>query len=784
MFEVIGPIEKFVEAVEQIGFEWLTEDYLNADPEQVSSELEEVDEEDADTAFSRMYLTMPTIAGMERLLAMWNRFIAKRPPSADEREWWRIFGYLSDIRPWNAIDRIDPATQSFIARQLEQHPGAPVRLEVDLWFRGNPDLRAGAREALEEVLEAVGGRILDFVTIEPIRYQVALVEVPPAEAENVQSRSGSVAEADEIMAIRPQSLYRTGPDREGGEALSSAPIEEIGSPRPAVAALLDGYPIANHRLLSGRLEVEEVDISSTMVPVDRRYHGTAMASLIIHGDLALNEAPIDRSLKVVPVLAAPQDLADERTHADFLPIGLIYRAVTALKEGVDGGAPLGPDVILVNHSLCDAEGPFIRRPSVWARLLDWLSSKYNVLFVVSAGNITERFPSTYADHDAYLSASEVERQIAILQAIERTKGIRGLLSPAESMSALTVGALHLDGAGESPDGVDDPFSPVGVPNIGSAIGPGINRALKPDLVEAGGRQIARASNGPTGHVLWPAESQHLGHKVAAPDRHGGSSSYTLRSTGTSNAAALVTRAGTRVVDALEDVLAGEGKTLADFDRAALATKALLVHGAAWGGAGTLLNETYPPPGAKKWRARRSTITKFLGFGKAEYDRVIAGDTNRITLLADDVIGHEQLHEYRIPIPVSMIKSRDVRRIVMTLTWMPPYHPTAIAYRGMALDIVDQRGKRDFWRGVKKVVQPHPDDMRRGTLMHFVLEGENSTGFTDANGLFVGVQARSLHPNFHLHSSPYALAFTLEIAATVQEDIYSSVANALRPRARV
>ena len=185
VFEVIGPVERFVEAVQQIGFEWLTEDYANAE---LDDTISADDGDEDDVVSSLMYITMPTIAGVERMLAMWNRFTAKRTPGVDEQDWWKVFGYLSAIRPWNATDRVDPATQAVIGRQLQRDPDAPVRLEVDLWYRGDPILRASAREGLQQVLDEVGGTILDFVTIDPIRYQVALVEVPPDGAGGVQSR--------------------------------------------------------------------------------------------------------------------------------------------------------------------------------------------------------------------------------------------------------------------------------------------------------------------------------------------------------------------------------------------------------------------------------------------------------------------------------------------------------------------------------------------------------------------------------------------------------------------
>ncbi|WP_156330209.1 S8 family peptidase [Bosea vaviloviae] len=781
VFETIGPVEKFIAAAAALGFEWLTEDYVGAEPDPVSGgpSLDAAPTND----MSRLYLTMPTEAGMRKLLAMWGRYERDLKPAEGEEVWWKVFGYLKTIRVWNATDRIEPATQRFIQRRLAQNPQGPVRLEIDLWFRHDEALRKSARASLESILAAVGGRILDFVTIEEIRYQVALIEVPADGASQIQERVGSVSNADAVMAIRPQSMFTAEP---GGRFPIDGSLQEIAPPqrlRPAVAAILDGYPMQNHSLLADRVEVVEVDVKGTEVPVARRFHGTAIASLILHGDLPTGEETLSRGLKAVPVLAAPQHLNDERTQEDLLPIGIIHRAVLALKQGVNGQEPAGPDVLIINHSLCDAETPYIRRPTAWARLLDMLSHKFGVLFVVSAGNIQTEFLSGFTDDAAFKAAIPVSRQIALLRAVEASKGHRSLLSPAEAMNVITVGAVHADDAEDSEHDHIDPFS-LEVTNLASAIGPGINRSLKPEIVESGGRQFAGSADRLGGHRVWPEETGHAGLEAACPDPISGSISKTIRSTGTSNAAALVTRSGVKIIDALEDVLTADGSSLRNFKRAHLATKALLVHGAKWGSAGTLLDAAYPPPGSNSTRRRRGTITKFLGYGRPFIDRVISGAANRITLLADDQILPEHLHEYRVPIPVSMIKSREVRRITMTLTWSPPIHPTSIAYRGAMLDIVDAQGQRKFWKGVKNTLQPHPDDTRRGTTCHFVLEGSNRTPFSDQNGLFIGVQARSLNKDFEPAQIPYALAITLEVGANVQEDIYTSVSQAIRPRPRV
>jgi len=68
----------------------------------------------------------------------------------------------------------------------------------------------------------------------------------------------------------------------------------VAGPEPGrvVAALFDGLPLAGHNFLAGRLEIDDPDdFSSKYGLAAEQRHGTAMASLILHGDLN------DRSLR-------------------------------------------------------------------------------------------------------------------------------------------------------------------------------------------------------------------------------------------------------------------------------------------------------------------------------------------------------------------------------------------------------------------------------------------------------------------------------------------------------
>jgi len=527
---------------------------------------------------------MPSIAGLERLLALWNRYSRGEPKPSDSRTWWELFGYLADVRMWSARDRIDPSLSPFIAERVARNPQRPVRLELDLWYRGDPELRQAARVYMEELVAQVGGVLLDFGTIEAIEYQAALVEIPVSQALLLQGLEGPIANANPVMRVRPQSLY-SAPSRESednGLPVRTAPTAP--DIRPAVAALLDGYPVQNHDLLRNRVDIEEVDITGESVPVDRRFHGTAMASLILHGDLNYDEPALTRTLKIVPILAAPQGLHGESTPLDKLPVLMVHRAVKALAIGIDGNPPKGESVVVINHSICDEEAPFARRPTPWAKLLDHLAHEHRLLFIVSSKNNHHSFDlDTYPDIASLTAANPTERQVVLLRSMERSKGTRSILSPAETLNGLTVGALHSDGCEVDVLGHIEPFDQVtGVVNLGTAVGLGINRALKPDMIEAGGRQfIAAESDGGVVSVRG-LEVPTSGQLVAAPDLFGGASTKTLYSTGTSNAAALVTRAGLRIADILEDLFLQDGEIWSASRTRAVVMKALLAHGCDWG----------------------------------------------------------------------------------------------------------------------------------------------------------------------------------------------------------
>jgi hypothetical protein len=116
-----------------------------------------------------------------------------------------------------------------------------------------------------------------------------------------------------------------------------------------------------------------------------------------------------------------------------------------------------------NTSIIDSEF------SDTAKLMDFLSKKYKVLFVVAAGNIRSLLGSFPTDHF--------------------NSSLARICSPAESLLALTVGSIakHADGNSLSPVNCVSPFS---------RIGPGADSGIKPEVVAHGGNCINPYSMSP------------------------------------------------------------------------------------------------------------------------------------------------------------------------------------------------------------------------------------------------------------------------------------------------
>lgn len=783
VFELLGDVPEFNVAAQALGLEWLATEAMTDDAEDAESDTDADPDDPASQPPQRLYLTMPTEQALKRLLKQWKLYAKGEAYGDGKRELWKLFGYLHDLHVWSVEDRLDPTLTAYVASMLADDPDEEVVVELDLWYRNEDERRDESLETLNEMLEEVGGELLDQVDIPEIRYQGVFIRVPGDVAKRLANGDGRIAEFNDVMTIRPQSAYES--QIEGDATSVATQLEDPELEGDCIAALLDGYPIDQHQLLANRLHIVEVDISGANAPALTRQHGTAMASLIVHGDLQSPDTkPLNRPLAVLPVLVSPGAPRKEVTPKGKLPIGVIYRALQTITSANQHVNPELRRVVVINHSICDVYAPFVRRPSPWATLLDYFSHEHNLLFVVSAGNIFSPFPvSVYANIAAYQAAEASTREAAVLGAIEMAKATRTILSPAESVNSLTVGAVHADGADPDHTAPPDPYPNFAMSNLASAVGLGVNRSVKPDFLEKGGRFAAGLTNVRGGGIEIHAQaSAHYGQQVAAPSGTGRLNRRML-TCGTSNAAALTTRAAHFIADALDELYADEKKNWNALQTRAVLLKTLLAHGASWGEIGATLYQAYPPRNPKLHSHRKNTITQFLGYGQLDISRVISGASNRITLLAEDVIRAGIRHDYIVPVPASMLNNREVRTVTITLSWTCPTTHTTADHRAVVLQLSGADNSSSFWGGVGRAghAQPNLSTANRGTLIHMVQEGKKL--MTDSTGrLVIGVQATA-KLGFELHDVPYAIAITLELGQQTRSQLYTEVEQRVRGRTR-
>src|SRR5262245_43509860 len=252
-------------------------------------------------------------------------------------------------------------------------------------------------------------------------------DAPPAAlSELYELHNSTLAPADDVMFLRPQTVLSAPPEIDGSVDGPAAPNEAAPAATP-IAALLDGVPLQAHQRLAGRLTLDDPDDLQARALVSRRFHGTSMASLILHGDLNAPGAPLTRPLYVRPVMITPENAEfGEHTPTDRLLVDTLYRAILRIK-GAAQQAGIAPTVFIVNLSLGDRRRPFANLVSPLARLLDYLSVTYGIIFIVSAGNVTEQLAlPDYNQWREFEAATPEQRERAVLTAMFAAKHERSI----------------------------------------------------------------------------------------------------------------------------------------------------------------------------------------------------------------------------------------------------------------------------------------------------------------------------------------------------------------------
>jgi hypothetical protein len=528
-------------------------------------------------------------------------------------------------------------------------------------------------------------------------------------------------------------------------------------------------PMENHRLLANRLMVDDPDNYGENYEAQYRLHGTGMSSLIIHGDLNDNTPPIATPLYVRPIMKLKMWLDDriERVPDNELFVDLLHRAVKRIFEGDADSNPI-KSIKIINLSIGDSSLLFYHTMSPVARLLDWLSFKYDVLFIISAGNHLHSLELSTLYKDFKL-LSDADKEKLIYQKVVGDMRNRRLLSPSESINNITIGSIHYDNAAlRAYDRRINPSSRF-LPNVHSAFGGGYRKAIKPDMVFNGGRQFfneAFLENNPT-PLIFSCNRIEPGQLVAAPSSERDKTIFTR---GTSNATALITRGAIKISETLKDIFQNDYNSQLYSQYIPLLIKVMLAHGCSWGEIETNLYEVLG--GSYTNSDIKEIITRWIGYGFPDIDKVTECTAQRVTILGFGELEVDKIHLFRLPLPPSLSARPENRKLTITLGWFSPIASNTQRYRVGSL----------FFEAQNDLLGVKRDDadyysVKRGTLQHEVFVGEKAIPFEDDSSLGIQVICKKDAADFK-GVIPYALAVTLEVADEIGLPIYQEVRNRL------
>lgn len=759
-----GNVARLFDVARQGPIEWLFDAARPAEDDEGEDDDDNGDEGDSPQGTrtsTHLYLMFTSVDAMRDLFRAWRSWQGGCLPEG-LGYWGELFELLRDVRRWGREDRL--REYGMEARWKERkEERLDALFEVELWFRASRLARDAATRRVREAVAALGGHVEDEVIVESIALHVMLVHVNSGLVDRLLGPDVTLLQLDDVHRFRTM----TGPSvpfDDDDEPALMPPADKPPLPdslRDPLVALLDGLPMQNHAWLTGRLDILDVHELEPGYAANKRKHGTAMASLIVRGDMEVREPPSQHRLLVVPVLA-PDARGDDR---ELAPARRLWLDV--VRQAIEETLRKAPTVCVFNLSLGDSDAALIDGISPFARMLDWLAWEHRVLFIVSAGNCTDDFDG----------CSPMDPGRDVVRKMWRKRARRRVLPPAEAVQVLTVGATPVDATKRDDRWPHAAYESLLEGNMLPApycrSGPGFLRAVKPDVFSPGGR--GKYWRGPLGKgpfTLVP-RSTPPGQLVASPK----DVTASCHMCGTSNAAALVSRAAETVIARLLQMRDRAPREPRLPPRSApLLCRALLIHSARWPDGGRRMQHDLEGEEEARTPTRLSDM---LGFGLVDVERILECTAQRATLYDVGELRHGEGRQYDVPLPECLQSTVALRRIVVTVAWFTPVHAGHRRYRHMALKVSTDIKESPLL--VSERGAPVGDG--RGTVYHRVFERDRGAiDLADSRHFSVVVRAARRIPQADSALSvPYAIAVTVETEAAVP--LYDQISARIEAESR-
>ncbi len=741
----------------------------------------------------RLFLTMSNHRGLEELISLWKKWKTDRKLPHGKGKWKEVFELIKDIRRWGIQEQlIETGVLKDWEKSIQDTDDKPVRFQLELFYRKNRDQRRLNESNVKTLITKMGGTLISpFIDMENIGFHAVKSELPASCIHQIVDKVKvgltdlALLHFSGIMFYRltGQTIISTPSET---ETVSEGPPPDVSVSKTPIVAILDGVPFIKHPWLKDRLIVDDADFLEAEYQQGERKHGTAMASLVIHGELEANVLPLTRPVYFRPILQPDPSSRGWRglDVVEYVPDEVFYedrieRAVRRMFEREGDTSPQAPDIKIINLSFGDPSRLFDHTLSPCAKLLDWLSWQYKVLFCISVGNCLTAIDLNLNQAE-FQNTNDNEKKGITLKAINKQSPERRLISPAESINNITVGAIHTDSSTfkNLPNQVDilpDPKLPSPINRLGY----GFRRSIKPEILFSGGRQLYIPPILESESIFKPNPSLMMsGQQVAVEGKEIGSENGKAFTRGTSNATALATRAAAMIYEVINDIRQDQPDKITN-DQVSILVKTLLVHGANKADViETLEDHLKPIAPVKKFK---EFISKFTGYGSVDVQRVLNCTEQRATVIGCGTISQKQVHEFRLPLPIGLANENKWRRLTITLSWFTPINSGHRYYRKAAL-FFEPPQKTDFLHLIRS--EADHNQVKRGTVQHEILESDKISDYQDGDFLIIPVQCRADATENLDDLIDYSIAVTLEVKENINIQIYNKIKAGIQAQAQI
>ena len=169
------------------------------------------------------------------------------------------------------------------------------------------------------------------------------------------------------------------------------------------------------------------------------------------------------------------------------------------------------------------------------------------------------------------------------------------------------------------------------------------------------------------------------------------------------------------------------------------------------------------------------LSKWLGNGVPNIDRVQRCTKERITLIGMGSLKRDEGDLFKLPLPIDSSSQLIRRKLTVTLAYFSPISSDRQLYRSAQLwfNVIDDKGlvpdrKNTEWQTVRK-----------GTLQHEIFAGEKTVVWNDED-LIIKVNCKEDAGKIRV-AIPYCIFVSFEVAEGLNIDLYSKVETKIRQR---